>query len=214
MNIDIKFLEERLVGTTVSKPVSGTLSGHAAGEPFDKHVYHLIKEHYPEETFRQYEFLNKLYLNNSQAVSASDRLNLITPPALAFLLNRGKDTTKDWSPSHLFEEKQDDTADILVIHDNFFNIIDVKTFNIAKNGQPPNIISAYKLAKMCEFMLNTNNFTSHDISYVGITWEIDGENLKCTKALTKELFKTNPAKLYINWAAAMQIQSPSCYFVM
>ena len=60
MNIDIKFLEKELVDTTVPKPVSGTLSGHAAGEPFDKHVEHFIKKRYPQETFRQYEFLNKL----------------------------------------------------------------------------------------------------------------------------------------------------------
>src|SRR3989338_11037728 len=59
---------------------------------------------------------------------------------------------------------------------------------------------------MCALMLETKNFTSHDISYVGITWEIDGKNLKCTNASIKELFKTDPANLYINWAAAMQIQ--------
>ncbi len=206
MNIDIKFLEEELVGTTVPQPISGTLSGHAAGEPFDKHAYQFIKDRYVGETFRQYEFLNKLYSDNPRAVSVEDRLGLITTPALAFLLNRGKDATEAWSPTNLFTEKQNDTADILVIHDEFSNLIDVKTFNVARNGQPPNIISAYKVAKMCALMLETGNFTSHDIAYVGITWEIDGGNLKCTNATVKELFKTDPARLYINWAAAMQIQ--------
>lgn len=206
MNIDIKFLEKTLVGTTVPVPVSGTLSGHAAGEPFDKHAYRFIKERYAGKTFRQYEFLNKVYSENPKAISVNDRWSLIKKPALAFLLNRGKDSTEEWNPSNLFVEKQNDTADILVIKDNFSNLIDVKTYNIARNGQSPNIISAYKLAKMCALMLDTGNFSSHDISYVGITWEIEGENLKCTRASVKQLFKTDPAKLYINWAAAMQIQ--------
>lgn len=206
MNIDIKFLEKELIGTTVPMPVSGTLSGHAAGEPFDKHAYKFIKKHYPEKTFRQYEFLNKLYSDNSRVVLIEDRLNLITTPALAFLLNRGKDATEEWSPTNLFEEKQNDTADILVIHNGFTNIIDVKTFDITKNGQPPNIISAYKVAKMCALMFETGNFISHDISYVSITWKIDDENLKCTNVSIKEFFKTDPNRLYINWAAAMQIQ--------
>jgi len=206
MNVDIKFLEKILVGTTVPKPVSGILSGHAAGEPFDKHVYSFIKDRYPKVTFRQYEFLNKLYSDNPRSISIMDRWNLIITPSLAFLLNRGRFATEKWSESNLFVEKQNDTADILVIHDKFFNLIDVKTFNIARNGQPPNIISAYKLAKMCVLMLETRNFTSHDITYVGITWEVDGENLKCTKVSIKELFKTDTSVLYINWAAAMQIQ--------
>ena len=206
MNIDIKSLEKELVGTTVPKPLSGTLSGHAAGEPFDKHAYRFIKERYAGKTFRQYEFLNKLYSDNPKAVSVSDRWGLIKISALAFLLNRGRDATEEWSASNLFVEKQNDTADIVVIEKDFFNLIDVKTYNVARNGQPPNIISAYKVAKMCALMLDTGNFSSHNISYVGITWEIDGENLKCTRASVKQLFKTDPAKLYINWAAAMQIQ--------
>lgn len=206
MNIDIKFLEKELVGTTVPKPLSGTLSGHAAGEPFDKHAYRFIKERYTEKTFRQYEFLNKLYSDNLKAVSVEDRWSLIKIPAVSFLLDRGKNATGEWSPSNLFVEKQNDTADILVIEKEFFNLIDVKTYNVARNGQPPNIISAYKVAKMCALMLDTGKFASHDISYVGITWEIDGENLKCTRASAKQLFKTDPAGLYIDWAAAMQIQ--------
>ncbi len=190
----------------VPKPVSGTLSGHAAGEPFDKHVYRLIKEKYNEKTFRQYELLNKIYSEAPKVVSVEDRLNLISPPALAFLLNRGKDATETWSPKNLFVEKQNDTADIIVIGKDFFNLIDVKTHNLDLGGQPPNIISSYKLAKMAAFMLETRNFSSHDITYIDITWRVEGENLKCFGASIKELFKTDPVSLYINWAAAMQIQ--------
>lgn len=206
MNIDIQSLKRDLINTTVSKPVSGTLSGHAAGEPFDKHVLRFVKDKYPDETFRQYEYLNKLYSQNPSVNSVGDRWSLLKPVSLAFLLNRGKAVTQGWTPSNQFVEKQNDTADILVVKDNFFNVIDVKTFSTARNGQPPNIISAYKLAKMCAFMLESKNFDSHDITYIGIAWELVGENLKCTDVAIKELFKTNPVNLYINWAAAMQIQ--------
>jgi len=206
VNLDIKSLKRDLISTTVQKPVSGTLSGHAAGEPFDKHVFKFIKEKYPQETFRQYEYLNKLYSQNKRARSVEDRFAFVRPMSLAFLLNRGKTTTREWAPSHQFEEKQNDTADILVVRGGFFNLVDVKTFNTARNGQPPNIISAYKLAQMCALMLDGKDFDSHDITYVGIAWTLVGKNLKCTDVAIKELFKTDPANLYINWAAAMQIQ--------
>jgi len=206
MNIDIKFLEESLIGTTVPRPVSGTLSGHAAGEPFDKHVYQFLKEKFPGKTYRQYEFLNKLYLENPKVILATRRMWLIKQPALAFLLNRGAASVNDWSPENQFDEKQNDTADILIVEKDFVNIIDVKTFNKAKNGQPPNIISAYKLAKMCGYMLESKIFDSHDITYVGITWEIEKPGLECKDVSIKQLFKTDPQGLYINWAAALQIQ--------
>jgi hypothetical protein len=38
-------------GTSVPKPLSGTLSGHAAGEPFDKHVYTEIKKQFHPALF-------------------------------------------------------------------------------------------------------------------------------------------------------------------
>ena len=46
-NINYKILKKSLVGAKVQKPVSGTLSGHAAGEPFDKFVYKEIKKQFP-----------------------------------------------------------------------------------------------------------------------------------------------------------------------
>ncbi len=51
-------LTKELIGAKVPKPLSGTLSGHAAGEPFDKHVYHILKKWFPDKTYRQYEYLN------------------------------------------------------------------------------------------------------------------------------------------------------------
>lgn len=206
MNINIDFLNKELVGTTVPVPISGTLSGHAAGEPFDKHVYKFIKRTFAEETFRQFEYLNKLYRDNPSANNAQDRFQLIKSPALAYLINRGKDVTEAWTNKNEFSEKQNDTADVIVAHNNFLNIIDVKTFNVAKNGQAPNIISAVKLAHMCALMIDSNSYDSHDIVYVGISWEKEGEILRCTNAEIKRLFQTDPTRIYINWAAAMQVQ--------
>ena len=90
----VLFLKQALIDTTVPKPVSGTLSGHAAGEPFDKHVLKFIKKKYPNETFRQYEYLNRLYKQNPKARTIADRWSLIKLPSLAFLLNRGKTATQ------------------------------------------------------------------------------------------------------------------------
>ena len=47
MNVNYTKLAKNLKGTSVPKPLSGTLSGHAAGEPFDKHAYAEIKKQFP-----------------------------------------------------------------------------------------------------------------------------------------------------------------------
>lgn len=206
MNINLDFLPTELTGTTVPKPLSGTLSGHAAGEPFDKNVYSVIKRHYPTNTFRQFEYLNKVYADNMAITDVQKRLDLLPTQALKYLLNRGIQPTKKWTTDEQFDEKQNDTADILVVKDNFFNIIDVKTFNTEKNGQPPNIISALKIANMCALMIEGSDYSTHDITYVEISWELQGDNLQCKNVAIRELFKSNPSDLYINWAAAMQIQ--------
>lgn len=206
MTINIDFLKTELINTAVEKPRSGTLSGHAAGEPFDRHVYAKIKQKYPDCTFRQFEFLNALYSANPKSLSLADRRSLIKNPTVAFLLNRGKKATEAWTVEKQIEERQNDTADILVFKDGCYNIIDVKTTNASKKAQPPNIISAYKLAQMCSLILSSDEPVCHAIIYVGVVWELDKDSLICKGVSIKELFKTDPSNLYINWAAAMQIQ--------
>ena len=49
MFVNYDNLKGKIIGTSVPKPLSGTLSGHAAGEPFDKHVYAEIKKQFPEK---------------------------------------------------------------------------------------------------------------------------------------------------------------------
>lgn len=210
MNIEIfDSLTSRLRGKVVERPNKegrGTLSGHAAGEPFEKLAYHLLKEQFPNNIFKQYEFLNDLYYSNPRSISVEDRKSLFDSPVALFLLSRGDKATRDWKPENIFEEKQDDTADILWHERNVFDIIDVKTRNMSKNAMPPNIISAYKLAQACALMIDNDDFSSVDIHYVEVEWKEQGEELKCTAAHWKDLFKSTPDRLYINWAAAMQIQ--------
>jgi len=204
--IDFNKLKEELLGTQIPKPISGTLSGHSAGEPFDKIAYQKVKEELPNNTFRQFEFLNNLYKSSLDAKTYEERVKLINSPTMQFLLNRGKTVTKDWSETNLFKEKQNDTADILIIKDDFYEIIDVKTKNISKSSQAPNIISAYKLAQACAIMIDNEEYDIFTINYLGIDWELENDNLVCKNAYFVNLFKTNPKDLYINWAAAMQIQ--------
>ena len=82
MFVDFNELKKEIIGTSVAKPLSGTLSGHAAGEPFDKHVYQKIKKMLPNNTFRQYEYLNSLFTKNLDAVSVESRNNLYDSPTL------------------------------------------------------------------------------------------------------------------------------------
>ena len=206
---DFDYLISSLQNKRVERPNKaghGTLSGHAAGEPFEKLAYYILKEKYPDNIFKQYEFLNDLYLKNPRRITTADRRSLFESPVAMFLLSRSDKATREWNPSNIFEEKQDDTADILWHENGFFNIIDVKTRNMSKAAMAPNIISAYKLAQACALMIDNNDFTSVGINYVEIEWLEDGENLKCGRAHWRNLFKCNPSSLYINWAAAMQIQ--------
>ncbi len=138
-------LKKKLIGSSIQKPLSGTLSGHSAGEPFDKHAYNEIKKVFPQNTFRQYEYLNFLFTKNLDVKSNTERMTLFKSPTVLFLLSRGKNATDKWSIDNPFEEKQNDTADILVVENGKYEIIDIKTRNISKDAQAPNIISAYKL---------------------------------------------------------------------
>lgn len=56
--VDFNAIGNIVRGLAVPKPLSGTLSGHAAGEPFDKAVYNELKKVYGDRIFRQYEYLN------------------------------------------------------------------------------------------------------------------------------------------------------------
>ncbi|MBQ8968821.1 MAG: HincII family type II restriction endonuclease [Bacteroidaceae bacterium] len=200
-------------GREVERPnraSGGTLSGHATGEPFEKSVYHILKQSYPSAIFKQYEFLNDLYTKNPKVISVRDRYALLDSPTVLFLISRGDKATKEWSLDHLFEEKQNDTADILFRKDGYYDLIDVKTRNIVKDAQAPNIISAYKLARTCALMIDNEEYDTFGMKYIGIDWEENGDNLRCTDAHFGDLFLANPDTLYINWSAGLQVQFHVC----
>jgi hypothetical protein len=207
--MEVNFLKDVLVNTRIQKPLSGTLSGHAAGEPFDKHVQELLIAKYPNKVKRQYEFLNELFTLNSNVNTFEERANLIHSRVARYLLMRGKEVVSKWQVDNIFEEKQNDTADILLVDSmetNKFHIIDVKTKNLSKKAQQPNIISSEKLAKACALMIENNDYDSILITYIGISWIIDDGYLVCKDVAVKNLFKSQPSTLYINWVAAQQIQ--------
>ena len=210
MIVDFNKIKNNIIGKSVPKPISGTLSGHAAGEPFDKFVYNEIKKQIPKNTFRQYEYLNELYSKNPEIIGFDARQALFNSPTLLFLLSRGKNATDKWSIENPFDEKQNDTADILVVKKDFYEIIDIKTRNIGKSAQPPNIISAYKLAQVCAKMIDNKEFSSFTINYFELDWNLENNNLICKNAHNANLFKCDPSNLYINWSAAMQIQFHVC----
>lgn len=206
MLYNYNLLVENLISKHIQRPISGALAGHAAGEPFDKLVYSEIKRIFTKETYRQYEYLNKIFLENFTKNSKIVVDELFTSEWAKLLFARGKKATMDWSPSNLFEEKQNDTADIIVIKDNKMDIIDIKTRNLGLDAQPPNIISSYKLANLMTRLIDSNDFEDINIIYIEIEWRLEGDFLVCKNVHIKDLFRADPATLYINWAAAMQIQ--------
>lgn len=212
-NIDFAFIVSSMKCKKVERPnkaTHGTLSGHAAGEPFEKCVYHLLKDKYPNNIFKQYEYLNDMFLKHPKYITIEQRYALFNSPTALFLLSRGDKATKEWNPQNIFVEKQNDTADIVFYQNEVYDIIDVKTRNMDKKAMPPNIIFAYKLAKMCANMIDNEEYDSINIDYIEIDWVEEKDNLKCVNAHHGNLFKAHPEKLYINWAAAMQIQFHVC----
>lgn len=208
-SINLDTLVSTLKGQRVERPNkadNGTLSGHAAGEPFEKLVYKILKERHPENIFKQFEYLNDLYLKHPKNITMKQRSELFESPTAHYLLSRSAESTREWSPESLFEEKQNDTADILFTDSGKYTIIDVKTRNNGKKAQPPNIISSYKLANACALMLENEDYDTIDFKYVEVMWETDGNELVCVDSHYCSLFKAPPEDLYINWAAAMQIQ--------
>lgn len=211
--VNFNTLIKDMKGKTVDRPnsaTSGTLSGHAAGEPFEKCVYHLLKQRYPSCIFKQYEYLNDIYLRHPKHITVEQRYALLESPTALFLLSRGDKATREWSPQNVFEEKQNDTADILFYKDSYYDIIDVKTRNMGKSAMAPNIISAYKLARMCALLIDNEEYENINIDYVEIDWVEDRKKLLCTDAHHGDLFRAQPDSLYINWAAAMQVQFHVC----
>lgn len=205
---DIEKVAESLVGSKVEKP-KGTLAGHAAGLPFERLVHEKITSQFPGKAYRQFEFLNRVFLGHPQT-SSTELQQLLGPPSLRVLLSRGAGATKDWSPQNQFVEKQNDTAETIIQPKELYtpgdrlSFLDVKTHNVKQNGQPPNIMSAEKLARALHAALEEGEIL-FDFIYLGIDWVIDGGYLVAESSRVISMFKINRMP-YINWTAAQQLQ--------
>jgi hypothetical protein len=200
---------QALVGSSVPKP-PGTLAGHAAGLPFEKLVHERLITTFGGRALRHFEFLNHV-LSSHENESVAQRVEAFGPKSLQGLLCRGKAQMAQWTPSKPFEEKQNDTAETVISSDLVFDpssshllLLDVKTYNSAKQGQPPNIISAGKLSEALAAALEEGHLR-FDIVYVGVSWTVEDQTLRGNEISVVSLFKMDP-KLYVNWASAEQIQ--------
>lgn len=212
---DVFSVVSQLVGRSVARP-PGTLSGHAAGLPFEKLVHNALLPAYPGQCYRHFEILNVVFGSNEDVLMEKHRIELLGPPALQLLLRRGSQATKTWSVSQQFKEKQNDTAETVILPRRGRTIeplpgepvvlLDVKTQTTSVAGQPPNIISARKVMNACKLVLQHSEESPFDLIYIGIKWYEQNNRLVCERVSAKSLFKIRPAEIYVNWAAATQIQ--------
>jgi hypothetical protein len=205
-SINFHTLREQVKGFTYQKPFEVNYES----EVIENDIFERINNQNPKSVFTQNEYINDLYLLNPLKIGIEGRNNLSKSPTFLFLLNE-----KTIESDNPFDEKQNDKANILVVkverHPNvFYEIIDIKTQNLSKSAQSPNIISAYKLAQVCAKMIDNQEFNTFTIDYFEIDWFQENEKLVCKDAHFVNLFRTNPSQLYINWVAAMQIQFHVC----
>lgn len=209
---------EELIGTTVPRP-SGQLAGHAGGLPFENLLEAKLEEKFPNRAYRQFKALNEHLL--SVGYNANDTATALRfgSESINFLVSRGKQALAQWSSTKQFEEKQNDTAESIVFSEKgkFFSsswvsLIDVKSQRTDRKAQPPNIISAKKVKDLALKALIDDSPINFEILYAGIQYTPTVENgievLRCTNTRCIDLMKVlpNSKQLYINWAAAMQIQ--------
>jgi type II restriction enzyme len=208
----IDSLLKRLIGEAVNKPEGATLAGHAAGLPFEDLVHETLSGHFGKRVQRHYEALNNIFIQNVDCTDYEERLSLLGPKSIQFLLKRGKKSMSEWSPNRLFEVKQDDTAESIIfsnsnsiISESGVILIDVKTQYVGKKAQAPNIMSADKLARACVYALEENE-VPFEVLYVGVKWDREQTVLRCVDIKTISIMKIDPRNIYINWVAAQQIQ--------
>jgi type II restriction enzyme len=179
----------KLRGRSVKRP-RGTLSGHAAGLPFEDLVSEQLRVSFRGRTYRHFELLNHLFANSPRLTTSEGRNSLLGPPSLQGLLRRGKKVTNEWTKKRQFSEKQNDTAETIILPSRKLEIrsnggkplilVDVKTQNNDKRSQPPNIISANKVANFCRAALEFEDRLAFRIFYVAIKWQASKSRLTCS----------------------------------
>jgi type II restriction enzyme len=215
---EINKIIKSLDGASVPKP-RGTMAGHAAGLPFESLVHKALETQIEGLAVRQFEFLNQLMEGMKNRLTGEDLtetqtvnefLSCLGKPSSQLLLKRGIRSVSSWTRENQFLEKQNDTAETILLRNSPYSVgdhltfLDVKTRNVQLEGQPPNIISAQKLANSLHQALLEGEVL-FDFVYVGIDWVVNENHLESTASRTISLFKIKQMP-YINWTAAQQIQ--------
>lgn len=192
-------------------------SGHRIATPLEEEVYDALSKTYPGLAFKQHEAVNE-YL--SQAVTR-DKVSddfIFGNEAIDYLVNPGKKALSHW-PEELVPGKQSDTADIVLFSDSsLFDgsaafLIDVKSHDLGKSDQPPNIMSARKLAKVAEICLSKNIDPNFSLYYIDLGYRKKDAGVVVEDVRMVDMMKIPPLDyngkgkpLYINWSAAIQVQ--------
>lgn len=192
-------------------------SGHAIATPLEEEVYDALSKTYPGLAFKQHEAVNE-YL--SQAVTR-DKISddfIFGNEAIDYLVNPGKKALSHW-PEKIVPGRQSDTADIVLFSDSaLFDgssvfLIDVKSHDFGKNSQPPNIMSARKLAKVAEICLSKNIDPNFSLYYIDLGYRKKDAGVVVEDVRMVDMMKIPPLDyngkgkpLYINWSAAIQVQ--------
>ena len=192
-------------------------SGHAIATPLEEEVYDALSKTYPGLAFKQHEAVNE-YL--SQAVTR-DKISddfIFGNEAVDSLVNPGKKALSHW-PEKIVPGRQSDTADIVLFSDSaLFDgssvfLIDVKSHDFGKNSQPPNIMSARKLAKVAEICLSKNIDPNFSLYYIDLGYRKKDAGVVVEDVRMVDMMKIPPLDyngkgkpLYINWSAAIQVQ--------
>ena len=192
-------------------------SGHRIATPLEEEVYGALSKVYPGLTFKQREAVNE-YL--SQAVTRDEVSDdfIFGNEAIDYLVNPGKKALSDW-PKKIVPGRQSDTADIVLFSDSaLFDgssvfLIDVKSHDFGKNSQPPNIMSARKLAKVAEICLSKNIDPNFSLYYIDLGYRKKDAGVVVEDVRMVDMMKIPPLDyngkgkpLYINWSAAIQVQ--------
>lgn len=192
-------------------------SGHAIATPLEEEVYDALSKAYPGLTFKQHEAVNK-YLSQAAVQGRVSNGFVFGNEAVDYLVNPGKKALSSW-PEEIVPGRQSDTADIVLFSDSsLFDgssvfLIDVKSHDLGKNSQPPNIMSARKLAKLAEICLSKNIDPNFSMYYVDLGYRKKDAGVVVEDVRMVDMMKIPPLDynnkgkpMYINWAAALQVQ--------
>lgn len=192
-------------------------SGHTVATPLEEEVYDALSKAYPGLAFKQHEAVNK-YLSQAAAQGRVSHGFVFGNEAVDYLVNPGKKALSSW-PEEIVPGRQSDTADIVLFSDpSLFDglsvfLIDVKSHDLGKNSQPPNIMSARKLAKVAEICLSKNIDPNFSLYYIDLGYRKKDAGVVVEDVRMVDMMKIPPLDynnkgkpMYINWAAALQVQ--------